>query len=426
MNKGLHLIYLYADSANEWNCSQWRALSPSDCINAEHAAGRTTMTAKLFYMPTALNWRHPEVTRQVGTGDVLIFQRNIILPDVWEAMDYWRALGKAVIVDLDDHYPGLPPSNPAFPYWIVNKVGLNPEPIAALTEGMRHADALTSPSKVILRDWEHIIPGYWLPNWTRRAWFEGLDQKPMGAPDLNLLYDETEKPPQLKSQVRPDTDGILVIGWGGSISHVDSWLFSGIVEALDRVFDKHKNVRLKFCGYEQRLDFVLNRWGDKVIRQSGVKPEHWPMVLSTFDIGVAPLETLPLDPPWREGAPLASYDERRSWLKAVEYTTAGVPWIASKSLTYSDLAHMGRIADNTPDAWFVALDDMIQNLAAHKKIAWERRTWAMKKLTLEGNIGKYQGIIERVIADSQTRKGAKLPGIIYVQQMVAQEALANG
>ena len=426
MNKGLHLIYLYADSANEWNCSQWRALSPSDCINAEHAAGRTTMTAKLFYMPTALNWRHPEVTRQVGTGDVLIFQRNIILPDVWEAMDYWRALGKAVIIDLDDHYPGLPPSNPAFPYWIVNKVGLNPEPIAALTEGMRHADALTSPSKVILRDWEHIIPGYWLPNWTRRAWFEGLDQKPMGAPDLNLLYDETEKPPQLKSQVRPDTDGILVIGWGGSISHVDSWLFSGIVEALDRVFDKHKNVRLKFCGYEQRLDFVLNRWGDKVIRQSGVKPEHWPLVLSTFDIGVAPLETLPLDPPWREGAPLASYDERRSWLKAVEYTTAGVPWIASKSLTYSDLAHMGRIADNTPDAWFVALDDMIQNLAAHKKIAWERRTWAMKKLTLEGNIGKYQGIIERIIADSQTHKGAKLPGIIYVQQTVAQEALANG
>ena len=426
MNKGLHLIYLYADSANEWNCSQWRALSPSDCINAEHAAGRTTMTAKLFYMPTALNWRHPEVTRQVGTGDVLIFQRNIILPDVWEAMDYWRALGKAVIIDLDDHYPGLPPSNPAFPYWIVNKVGLNPEPIAALTEGMRHADALTSPSKVILRDWEHIIPGYWLPNWTRRVWFDGLDQKPIGASDLKLFYDETEKPPQLKSQVQPDTDGTLVIGWGGSISHVDSWLFSGIIEALDRVFDKHKNARLKFCGYEQRLDFVLNRWGDKVIRQSGVKPEHWPMVLSTFDIGVAPLETLPLDPPWREGATLASYDERRSWLKAVEYTTAGVPWIASKSLTYSDLAHMGRIADNTPDAWFVALDDMIQSLAAHKKIAWERRTWAMKKLTLEGNIGKYQGIIERIIADSQTHKGAKLPGIIYVQQTVAQEALANG
>ena len=135
--KGLHLIYLYADTANEWNCSQWRALTPSDAINAEHEAGRTTMTAKLYFMPTALNWRHPEVTRQIGRGDVLIFQRNVIVPEVWEAMDYWRALGKAVIIDLDDHYPGLPPSNPAFPYWIINKVGIDPAPVEALAEGDR-------------------------------------------------------------------------------------------------------------------------------------------------------------------------------------------------------------------------------------------------------------------------------------------------
>ena len=374
------------------------------------------MTAKLYFMPTALNWRHPEVTRQIGRGDVLIFQRNIIVPEVWEAMDYWRALGKAVIVDLDDGYPMLPPSNPAFPYWILNRVGLEPVPIEALAEGMRHADALTSPSKIILDDWAHVIPGYWLPNWTRRVWFEGLDQRPPSAPDLELFYDESVNPPQLKTRTRPDTEGVIVIGWGGSISHVDSWLFSGIVEALDRIFDKHKNARLKFCGYEQRIDFVLKRWGDRVIRQPGVKPEHWPMVLSTFDIGVAPLETMPLDPPWREGAPVASYDERRSWLKVVEYLTAGIPWVASKSLTYNDLAHMGRIAENTPNSWFSALDDTIQNLSAQKAIAWERRQWALKKLTLEGNIGKYQGIIERIIADSQTRKGAKLPGVIYVHR----------
>ena len=423
--KGLHLIYLYADTANEWNCSQWRALSPSDCINAEHEAGRTTMTAKLYFMPTALNWRHPEVTRQIGRGDVLIFQRNVIVPEVWEAMDYWRALGKAVIIDLDDHYPGLPPSNPAFPYWIINKVGIDPAPIEALAEGMRHADALTSPSKVILQDWSHIVPGFWLPNWTRRAWFEGLDQKPMGAPDLELFYGATPegKPETIMNRVRPDTVSTVVIGWGGSISHVDSWLFSGIVEALDRIFDKHKNARLKFCGYEQRLDFVLKRWGDRVVRQPGVKPEHWPVVLSTFDIGVAPLETAPLDPPWREGAPIASYDERRSWLKTVEYLTAGVPWVASKSLTYNDLAHLGRIAENTPDSWYAALDDTIKNLAAQKSIAWERRQWALKRLTLEGNIGKYQGIIERIVADSQTRKGAQLPGVIYVHR-VAQGAIA--
>jgi hypothetical protein len=423
--KGLHLIYLYADSANEWNCSQWRALSPSDTINAEHAAGHTSMTAKLYYMPSALNWRHPEVTRQIGKGDILIFQRNVLTRDVWEAMDYWRALGRVVIVDVDDGYGMLPPSNPAYPYWILNKVGIDPEPIAALTEGMRHADALTSPSKVIIDDWAHVVRGYWLPNWTRRAWFDGLDQRPSGAnlPDLELYYDESATPPKLMTRPRPNTEGAIVIGWGGSISHVDSWLFSGIVEALDRIFEKHKNAYLKFCGHEQRLDFVLNRWGDRVIRQGGVRPDHWPLVISTFDIGLAPIETIPIDPPWREGAPVASYDERRSWLKAVEYATAGVPWIASKSLTYSDLAHMGRITDNTPDAWYQSIDDMITNLAGRKRTAWERRRWAMKKLTLEGNIGRYQGILERIIAESQTRKGAKLPGVIYVERKPEPEAV---
>ena len=75
------------------------------------------------------------------------------------------------------------------------------------------------------------------------------------------------------------------------------------------------------------------------------------------------------------------------------------------------------LADNTSDSWFTALDDVMQNLSAHKMLAWERRQWSLKKLTLEGNIGKYQGIIERIIADSQTRKGAKLPGVIYVHRV---------
>ena len=396
------------------DCSQWRALTPSDAINAEHAVGHTSMTAQLFYMPSALNWTHPDVQRRIGVGDVLIFQRNAITKDVWDAMDYWRAMGKAVILDLDDHYPSLPPSNPAFPYWTLNKVGLNPPPVDALTEGMRHADALTSPSKVILEDWSHIVRGYWLPNWTRRAWYEGLDQKPIGAPDLDLRYTGTSDKPDLIATERTDSQGTIIIGWGGSISHVDSWLFSGIVEALDRIFEKYPQARLKFCGHEQRLDYILNRWGDRVIRQGGVKPEHWPMVVSTFDIGVAPLETIALDPPWREGAPIASYDERRSWLKAVEYVTAGVPWAGSHSRTYDDLAHMGRITANTPDAWFATLDDLIANLDGHKRLAWDRRQWALRKLTLEGNIGRYQGIIERIIAESQTKKGARLPGVIYV------------
>src|SRR3972149_5773014 len=246
MENGLHLIYLYADSATEWNCSQWRCLTPSDAINAEHEKGTTPMTAQLFFMPTALGWDHPEVQRKLGAGDVLIFQRNVIIPEVWHAIDYWRALGKTIVIDLDDAYPDLMPSNPAFPYWSLNKPGIVPDLVKGLEEGLRRAHALTSPSRIILRDWEHAVRGFHLPNWTRRIWYEGLERKPVGGMDYLFSYDDTG---MLFAEPREGSEGQVILGWGGSISHVDSWLYSGIVEALDRIFKKHPHPRLKVCGH---------------------------------------------------------------------------------------------------------------------------------------------------------------------------------
>jgi glycosyltransferase involved in cell wall biosynthesis len=414
-NLGLHFIYLYADSASEWNCSEWRALSPSSAINAEHEAGRTPHTAQLFFMPTALDWRHPEVQKKIGRGDVLVFQRNAIIKEVWDAMDYWRALGKLVVLDTDDHYPGLPPSNPAFDYWIRNKPNMNPEPILALTEGMRHADFVTSPSKVILDDWSHILPGYHLPNWTRRAWYEPLVQKPIGAPDIVFDYDlDEQKQARFKFGKRPDSEGLVMLGWGGSISHVDSWIYSGVMEALDRIFEKYPQARLKFCGFEGRLDYLFKRWGDKVIKQAGVRAQEWPQVVATFDVGLAPLDLRPLEP-WREGAPIAAYDERRSWLKGVEYLSAGVPWVGSQSLTYADLGRWGTLVDNTPDAWFNALSRKIDNLKTEKETAWERRRWAFKHVTFESNVTKYGEIFGRMVAHKQARGGGSLPDVVYVK-----------
>ena len=412
---GLFIIWLYADTPSEWNCSEWRAKIPSDALNAAHEAGSSPHRGRLFHLPTALNWQHPQVQYELGQADVIVFQRNVLVPEVWGAMDYFRAIGKTVTVDLDDHYPGLPPSNPAYDYWIRNLPGISPGPVEALTEGLRHADALTAPSKIILKDWEHVLPGFWLPNWTRWKWYEGLAQKPIGGPDVIVGYREQDGKAELVAQPREGSEGWIVLGWGGSISHVDSWLFSGIAEAMDRVLEKYPQVRLKFCGHEDRLNsLMLDRWGDRVVRQLGVRPEHWPQVVSTFDVGLAPLDTRPLDPPWREGAPVVGYDERRSWLKAAEYLTAGIPWVASRSETYNDLGRWGRLVDNTPEAWFQALDSMIAALAHYKQEAWEKRRWASKHITLEANIANYAEIMGRMMTLKHIRRGHRLPNITYV------------
>lgn len=423
MANGLNILQFYSDNGpNEWNVSQWRSLSPANAVNAAHERGETAHTMQLYFLPSALNWKHPEVMRKVGMGDVLIFQRNAIVAEVWEAMDYWRALGKAVVVDIDDHYPMIPPSNPAFDPWIRNRGDLKPDPVSAFEEGLKHADGLMSPSKVILADWASVVPGYYQPNLCTKAWYEGLDQKPIGAPDVIFEYapPPEHKPgekvePHLTARPKPGTEGQIILGWGGSISHVDSWLFSGIMEGLDRVLAEYPQVRLKFCGSEERLDMFFNRWGDKVVKQGGVLHQDWPIVVSSFDIGLAPLDLRPLEP-WKPGGPVASYDERRSWLKGIEYLCAGVPWIGSRSATYNDLSRNGTLVENTPDAWYRAIVSKIKNLEHEKAEAWHRRKWALRALTLEGQIHNYLNVYERIFADRQVRKGAALPGVEYYRR----------
>lgn len=422
----MHFLFLYADSDNEWNCSEWRAKIPSDSINAEHEAGRCPHTAQLIYLPSALDFNHPKIQQVFGRADAIVFQRNVLMPEVYAAMDYWRTLGKIVTVDLDDHYPGLPPSNPAHAFWILNKGNLPiGDPVAALCEAMRHADALVSPSKVLLQDYEHLVPGFWIPNWPRRIWYEKCQPKPLGAPDIEFGYQPDGEPQNgqqkfaLLGKRREGSEGLVVIGWGGSISHVDSWLYSGAVEALDRILAEYPNTRLKFCGHEHRLNYILDRWGDRIIRQSGVKPEHWPFVVSTFDIGLAPLDMRPMpsntwkpgEEKWEGGE--YSYDERRSWLKGVEYICAGVPWIGTKSATYIDLDRHGVLVENGEENWYNALKSMIDNLPSRKRLAQEKKAWALKRYAMEANVNQYAEIYERIGNMKRAKGGAILPGVFW-------------
>jgi hypothetical protein len=198
------ICFAFADSPNEWNTSQWRSKTPSDGLNK---SGK--YTGRCIPITDFANYGHPSVQEIVGSSDAVVVQRNLLTEDVWLACDYWRGLGKMVCADLDDDYPHLTPQNPAYNFWIRDKSGLKERtgytPIEALTEGFRHVDALMSPNELIIKDWSHIVRGFWLPNYAQWSWYKGIKQKPT-----------------------PQDDEPIVIGWGGSISHWDGWWFSGL------------------------------------------------------------------------------------------------------------------------------------------------------------------------------------------------------
>jgi len=371
----------------------------------------------MYAMQSALDYHHPTVQTKLGFADVLVFQRNAFVREVWDAMEYWRALGKLVVVETDDHYPNIPASNPAFAYWQRNVPELDPHPVEGLKEGLKHADALVSPSKIILKDWEDIVPGYWWPNYPSLEAYRDLPRRQTGDLDHFLRYEMRDEKPVLVGGKRAGTENDIIIGWGGSISHLDSFLYSGVIDALVRLMNENPRVYLKFCGNESRLDYWLAKLPEnRVVKQVGLFPQDWPKVLGTYDIGIAPMDMRPVESKTGHEHGEYSYDERRSWLKLVEYVCAGVPFVATKCAPYKDLGRFGKLVENTPKAWYQGLKSRVDGLASFSTQALENRKYALSHYTIEANAKRLIEFYQKIAVETAGRRmGARLPEVVFVQ-----------
>lgn len=363
----MYVLYAYADTAQEWNCSQWRSLSPSNALNA---SGKHT--ARCIYLHSIEAFLDPAVQEIVGPADVIIVQRNLIKQSVWDFCDYWSGLGKTLVADLDDAYQMMPWANPAHAYWEENRGGLPKHPVDQLREGLMHVDGLTAPSRQLLEDWEDVVAGYWLPNWATGSWYKSFPDRELSA--------EREA---------------LTIGWGGSVSHYDSWWGSGIRDALVQLCVEFPHVRVKVCGNDKRIFDQLLVPDAQKIHQVGVPPEQWPGIVNTFDIGVAPLS--------------GEYDQRRSWIKALEYLLVGIPWVGTSGRPYTDFAEYGQLVNGEPEQWYIALREIVENYDEHLAVAQANREVGFAN-TLEVKIDEYSAILRRITG---ARRNVRLPGIAY-------------
>jgi len=249
-------------------------------------------------------------------------------------------------------------------------------PLEGLKIGVQLVDALTSPSKVICRDWGELNTGVWVPNFPQGKWYEDLPGKP------------------------EELDDRVVIGWGGSVSHYDSFWFSGVRQALESLCARRPEVLFKFCGNDGRVYFQLPVGVRQKAWQQGVPPPDWPKVVSTFDIGLAPLDLT------------GPYDARRSWIKGVEYMLARVPWVGSDGPPYEDLREWGHLTENTPEAWEERLEYLIDHLDEERERAAGDAYEKGLGLTMENNVGFYANLVQKMRGLRQSAAG--LPGVIQV------------
>jgi hypothetical protein len=284
-------------------------------------------------------------------ADIIHLQRVMIL-ETHQYISYWRSLGKAVVVDFDDRYRLIHPTNAAAPFWLHGEVEvtlndglvkykkeLDQHPIDQFKKGIRLCTAGITPSKILSDSWKDHAPMFVVRNYL----------------DASAYH----------SEIKQDNSPDIILGWGGSLSHQESFRDSGIQEALKRILQERDNVYLLIIGDEN----VVNQLPvprHKIKHMAYVAWWQWQKTLKIYDIGLAPLA--------------GDYDDGRSNLKVAEYLMAGIPFVASKSLVYEEFFHAdsGHFVqhghdkhhyDKRAEDWYSSTIDIIDNIEYYREKA---------------------------------------------------------
>lgn len=347
----MNILFIYADNEREWNTSQWRCVNPANAINAYDSPDEAKT---IFYQSL---FRDQSVADLVRWADLVVFERLVIGIQIERIIDM-QAIGKIIVADLDDGYHYMPQSVGPYRFWhegyvMVERDGKQEEvkltvpPVEQLVWGVKFCNALTSPSKLILDDWKKYNKNiYLMPNY---------------------IPTEMYLPSKRGARTQEERDGRFIIGWGGSWSHLESWKESAIIPAIRTILNKHQHVILRIAGGDARVIEAINMPG-RVFSTGWTSLKDWSGVLAEYDLGLIPL--------------YGKYDDRRSWIKTLEYTLMGIPWIGTKMTPTEELKNYGTRIKNTESAWINAIEDAIVNYNSHMELVSAGFDYAMAQDSL--------------------------------------------
>ena len=340
------VVYVVADGFSEYNSSHFRATLFCDQLNKH-----PDWYADIMFID---NWLRNDITcaKKCEDADIIILQRVLIAESLSTALHY-KQKGARVYVDFDDAYQLIGEENAAFPFWGEGQINMPsplpryalnavvPDPVQAFQESLGYIDGGITPSELLSNDWSRYGAMYTLPNYLDMARY-------------NHLYSNNK---------RKKGDDIIV-GWGGSMSHLTSFNNSGVISALQKA-TREKLVKFLLVG-DKRVMPLLGINSEDIMFNPYVMWMDWIKVVLRFDIGIAPLAE--------------EYDCRRSRLKVMEYIALGIPFVATKSVVYEDFFHctsgifveqgdLDKCNKPNKDAWYDAIKAIADNYGSWHKEA---------------------------------------------------------
>lgn len=162
----------------------------------------------------------------------------------------------------------------------------------------------------------------------------------------------------------------LTIGWHGSAVHLGDTAI--VKDALVQVLQKHDEVDLSLWGHFEgkHFDGAFDVFGPRVQYHNWAQPMDLYAILSTFDIGLAPLDDTP-------------FNVCKSAVKWMEYAAAEVPCICSPLAPYQGVVADGDTGllptTNDTAGWLECLEALVTSRHLRSSVARGAKLEVLRK-----------------------------------------------
>lgn len=262
-----------------------------------------------------------------GTGkavhgwDIIVF-KLIMHKDALESMDRAIDMGQKIVVDIDDFFDGLEPTNRAYSVTDPkNNPDNNREIYAKIIE---KSFALITSTQFLFDYYSKIHKNVFL---VRNA----IDSKRFSMINRHRRSFHRTK-----------------IGWVGATP----WRSGDLEELSGFIGDyiEKNNIRFHHSGHVANSPSAAEQLNinPKYVSTHNLVPiSDYPKLFSQIDIGIVPLRDVP-------------FNHAKSWIKGLEYAASGIPFVASALPEYQKLfdAGIGRVA-TTDDEWMYHFDELL-------------------------------------------------------------------
>lgn len=267
------------------------------------------------------------VVRDVKIGDnveALVFQR-VTHGYLAQAVKLLTDRGVPVIVEIDDDLTAIDPGNPAFHALHPDKKGASTQGVRAmhswrnLSEACRHASLVTATTPTLIEKYAPHGRGRVLPNFLAPHYF-------------GIKHEDSR-----------------IIGWPAALpSHPNDPAVVG--PAIARLVNEGERFHVTSVAPGVGRAFGLLDDSRVEMLRTAVDLLDWPSTLAErIGVGIAPLAD-------------TKFNAAKSWLKPLELSAVGIPWIGSPSPEYRRLNEIGcGVLARSPQDWYKMIRFTLRN-----------------------------------------------------------------